>query len=52
MIGWWNALDPADRITYRANAALFIGGTIITPALGFLLVGLVYCLTLFGFKRR
>jgi len=49
---WWHALTPDERVLYRAVLLLAIGCWLVTPALGFIVPGVIFALVFFGFSFR
>lgn len=51
-VRWWAALDPLERVFYRAVVALAIGFGVVWPPLAFIVPGLLWALVFFGFSLR
>jgi hypothetical protein len=49
---WWKALDPAERILYRAGVLLAIGCGMVAIPLGLIVPGVLLALVFFGFNLR
>jgi len=50
---WWTALDPAERVLYRAVLLLGVGFALVNPALAFIVPGTLFALTfLVSIARR
>ena len=46
---WWTALEPAERILYRAVVLLGAGSALVYPPFGLIVPGLMFALVFFGF---
>lgn len=49
---WWAALDPPERVFYRAVVALGAGFGLAWPPLVLIVPGLLWALVFFGFSLR
>ena len=49
---WWAALDPPERVFYRAAVALAIGFGLVWLPLALIVPGLLWALVFFGFSLR
>ncbi len=49
---WWNLLDPAERILYRAVVLLGAGFALVWPPLGLIVPGALFAAVFFGFSLR
>jgi hypothetical protein len=49
---WWSALEPAERILYRAAALSAIGFGMVALPLAFIVPAVLFALVFFGFTFR
>lgn len=52
ILAWWRALDPLERVLYRAVVLFALGGLVTWPPLAFYIPGAIFTLVLFGFSFR
>lgn len=49
---WWTALEPAERVLYRAVAFLAAGCALVYPPAGLIVPGALFALAFFDFSFR
>lgn len=49
---WWDGLDAAERVLYRAVGLLGAGCGLVWPPLALIVPGVLFAATFFGFSFR
>lgn len=52
LLGWWNGLEPAERVLYRALVLLSVGCGMVAAPLALIVPGAVLAAVFFGFSFR
>ena len=51
-VRWWSGLESAERVFYRAAAALAVGWALVWPPMILIVPGTLWALVFFGFSLR